>query len=118
MEKLEEYFLQYATDFSCENFVEDFEGKNVLKDSFLIKRIMSILDEYDEYQVFDSLVNKLAWRDFKREHSENEIVNMSKKNGGYFGVEINEYEERYWKEFENFGVKRLEIVENKNNRIL
>lgn len=57
------------------------------------------------------LANELAWRDFKRKHSNEEITEMSKENGGYFGVPLYDYEKKYWDEFEKRGFERLEIRE-------
>ena len=109
MEELEEYFLQYAGDFGCDEFVETREGKNVFDDEMYEECILSIIDDYDEFVLFDSLANKLAWRDFNRDHTEEEMDNMAKENGGYFGVAIYDYEKKYWDEFEKNGFDRLEV---------
>lgn len=114
MEKLEEYFLQYADDFDCGEFAQKHEGKNIFDDEMYEKRILPIMDDYDEWELFDSLANKLAWRDFRNDHSEAEIKEMAEKNGGYFGVEIYEYEKKYWDEFEKYEYERLEVKKKKS----
>jgi hypothetical protein len=75
------------------------------------KIILPILDDYDEHELFNGLANKLAWRDFGREHSKSEITEMAKKNSGYFGVALYDYEKRYWDEFEKYDYDRLEVVQ-------
>jgi hypothetical protein len=57
----------------------------------------------------DGIANELAWRDFRRDHTEAELKKMSKENHDYFGVELYDYEKKYWDEFEKYGYKRLEI---------
>lgn len=109
MNELDEYLLQFAYDFDCEELVEKYEGKNVLKDDIYEKMTMSVLEEYGECETFDTLANKLAWRDFMKDHTEEEIKKMSKKNGGYFGVALHPYEKKYWYEFEKNGFKRVRI---------
>lgn len=54
----------------------------------------------EEFDVHDTLSNKLAWRDFRQDHSSEEINQMKKENGGYFGVSLYDYEKKYWDEFE------------------
>lgn len=110
MEELEEYFLHYAKDFDEEKFTQDSDGKKIFNDEMYEKHIMPIMEDYDEHQTFDKLVNKLAWRDFKREHSESEMKKMAKENGGYFGVALYDYENKYWSEFELHGFERIEVV--------
>lgn len=107
-EKLEEYLLQFANDFGCNDLVEDFEGKKVLKEKFFDKLIMAVLDDYDEIELFDGLANKLAWRDFRKDHTETEIQKMGGKTG-YLGPQLYNYEKKYWDEFENHDYNRLEI---------
>jgi hypothetical protein len=111
MGKLEEYLLQHADDFGCSDLVEKNEGKNVFKEKIYIQQVMGVLDEYDECNFFDELANKLAWRDFHKDHTKAEIADMSKSNGGYFGVALYEYEKKYWDEFEKYDVGRLGVKE-------
>ncbi|MCK5475511.1 MAG: hypothetical protein KAI71_02935 [Candidatus Pacebacteria bacterium] len=109
MEEIEEYFLQYAEDFGCEKFTEDYKGKKVFEEEMHEKHIMTVIDDYDQLELFNGLANKLAWRDFRRDHSKKEIEKMSRKNGDYFGPEIHSYEKKYWDEFKKYEYERLEI---------
>ena len=106
LEELERYFLQYAKDFDYEEVLDE---DGYLDEDFYESNIMSILSEYDEYTVHTTLANKLAWRDFKKDHSEKEIEKMAQENGGYFGVELHDYEKKYWDEFEKHGFNRFSL---------
>lgn len=107
--ELEEYFLQFAKDFDCEDLIDKFEGRNVWDEDVYNDTIMGVMEDYGDYEVTSRLANKLAWRDFKKEHSDKEIKAMAKENSGYFGVALYDYEKKYWDEFEKHGFERLEI---------
>src|SRR3989344_3700773 len=110
MEKLEGYLLQFADDFGCSELAQKYGEENIFDDEMYEKTILPILDDYNEHELFDGLANKLAWRDFRNTHSEAEMKEMENKNSGYFGVELYDYEKRYWDEFEKHEFDRLEIV--------
>lgn len=109
MDDLENYFLQYADDFGCGEFAQMDGQAVILDDEFYENKIMPIIDDYEDYASYDNLANKLAWRDFRRDHTEEEIEEMAKKNGGFFGVELYDYEKKYWDEFDENEFERLEI---------
>ena len=111
MERFGKYLLGKAGDFGCKEFTEKFEGKDVFNEKTHHRLIMPILEDYEEFIIFDGLANKLAWRDFRRDHSEAEMREMGKKNGGYFGVALYNYEKKYWDEFKKHDYERLEIKE-------
>lgn len=108
IDKIEDYLLNFAQDFDCQNITEKFDGRNVIKDEESDK-YLDVIREYDDYIFWDELANKLAWRDFEKEHSKEELAGMEKENGGYFGVALYDYEKKYWDEAENYGIDRLEI---------
>ncbi len=109
MESLRDYLLQFAKDFHCQDLTEVCEGEIVLKEEVYDKEITAPLDDYDEITLCNELARKLAWRDLKKDHSETEMKKMEEKNGGYFGVELHPYEEKYWNEFDEHDYNRLEI---------
>mgnify|MGYP001576816881 FL=1 len=111
MQGLESYLLEYAEDFKCAELAQDNEGEVSLSDEVYEEYVMPIMEDYDEHQLFDGLANKLAWRDFRSTHTEEEKKEMASKNGNYFGVEIYDYEDRYWKEFDEHGFERLVVKE-------
>jgi len=111
MDGLLSYLLQFAQDFGCEDLTEDFDGKKVLTDDAEEEMIWPIAKDYDECILFNNLANKLAWRDFRKNHSETEIKKMGGKTG-YLGPQLYDYEKKYWDEFEKYDYDRLEIKEN------
>lgn len=114
MQDLENYFLQFADDFGSSELAQKSEhaGKIILDDEFYENKILPIITDYEEFSTHDTLSSKLAWRDFQKDHSEREIKEMTKKNGGYFGVVLYDYEKKYWKEFEEYDYERLEVKKN------
>lgn len=110
-EEMGNYLLTFAEDFECGDLIEEWKGKIILSDK-ASEEFNKIVDDYDEFILFDSLANKLAWRDFRKTYSEEEIEKMAEKNSGYFGVEIYDFEKKYWDEFDEYGLERLEIKEN------
>lgn len=100
--------LEQAVGSGCEDWVEKFEGKNVASDK-LYDDVGQIMEDYDDFVLYNEIANKLAWRDFYKDNSKEEIKEMKKKNGGYFGVEIYDYEKKYWDEFEENDLNRLRI---------
>lgn len=111
MDDLEKYLLQFAKEMDCKEMIDEFEGKIFLDDDFYSEIMDTIISDYDDHILFDSLANELAKRDFHRDHSKEEIKKMAKKNGGYFGVALHDYEKKYWDEFEKHGMERLVIAE-------
>lgn len=111
MDDLENYFLQYAADFGHEGLAQEYDGNDILDDEFYENEIYPIINDYEEFATHDTLSNELAWRDFRRDHTEAELEKMAEKNGGYFGVALYDYEKKYWDEFDEHGYDRLEIEE-------
>jgi hypothetical protein len=111
MNELESYLFRSVGDFGCGEFVESDKvgGEDVFNEELYENKISPIIADFEEFAAHDNVSNKLAWRDFLREHSEKEIKEKEKKNGGYFGVELFEYEKKYWEEFDENGFDRLEI---------
>ena len=110
IDSLQEYLLKYAGEFDSNDLIEDFEGKEVLSQEYYEEKIMPIVDTYDDVTVCDDLARALARRDFRRDFTQAEIRKMAKQNGGYLGVEMYDYEKKYWDEFDKHDYDRLEIV--------
>ena len=109
-EELQNYLLQFAKEMDAEDIVDKFEGRYVLDDDFYEEQINSVTEDYDDHIMFSSLANRLARRDFHKDHTKEEIKKMAKENGGYFGVELHDYEKKYWDEFEEHGTDQLFIT--------
>lgn len=111
-EELENYLLGFAKDFGCETLTEEFDGKKYLTEKTTDKYIYPVIEDYVDYEIQDGLANELAKRDFRRDHTKEEIKRMAKENSGYFGAALYDYEKKYWDEFEMNGYERLEIKNN------
>ena len=107
LNEFEDYLLQFAKDFDYEEVLDE---SGHMDDDFYTSAIMPILDNYDDYTTQNNLANKLAWRDFRKDHSKEEMERMAEANGGYFGTEIYDYEKKYWDEFETYEFDRLEVL--------
>lgn len=118
MDELRKVFYSRASEFGLENLVmEHKENWYVREDSPKEEEYHEIMEDFEEWAVQDVLSNKLGKRDFYRAHTKEEIEKIAQEGGGYLGVGIYPYEERYWKEFEKHGYDRLEIIEDKKDRL-
>jgi hypothetical protein len=119
LDRLETLLCEHAEEFGFGNLIEEFDGKPVLDmESAIHDEIMEDMDVYDDYTVEETLSNKLAWRDFLKDHTKEEMDAMQKKNGGYFGAELYEYEKKYWDEFEKHSYDRIVIQEDQSTQNL
>jgi len=110
--ELENLLCDRASDFGLKEITDEFESKKVINmESKWYKKLIKDLDEFEEYSLFDNLSNKLGWRDFYRKYSKKEIEEMGKRNNGYFGVDVYNFEKKYYDEFNKNGFERLEIKE-------
>ena len=105
---LEKYIFSRAQDFGLEDYVDIESG-----DIFPSREIeegepRDLIDYYDEEVLWEELAHRLASRDFYNDYGRETIENMGvkeriKKNHPYL--------EKYWEEFDNYGLKRLEVVD-------
>jgi len=109
--------LQDLQDY-VEGFAKEFDYETATEEEFYPSVIMPILEDYDDYATHSKLSNDLAWRDFRQDHTEEEISAMSEKNNGYFGVVLHPYEKKYWDEFNQYNYDRLIIsaISSKNKK--
>ena len=75
-----------------------------------MEKILDVVSEYDDWQLCENLASKLARRDFLNTFSKKEIEIMGTKNGGYFGVELYDFEKKYYDEFNKFEYDRMYVV--------
>ena len=107
MDEVENHLLSYAKEFGCDDLVDE---------EYYEEKIQPILNDFEEFSLCDGLSSELARRDFKKEHARAEIRRMAKENAGYFGVEMYDYEKKYWDEFDKHGYERLEIVRSSTKK--
>jgi len=112
MEDLENYFISYAQDFGCDDLVEDFHGKTLMKDE-IYEKIQEIMDEYDDYIFWNELEVRMGKRDFERTITDDDKKYI-KENKGWYPERIHGLYEKYAQEFEKYGIDRLEIKNNDN----
>ncbi|MFA5838942.1 MAG: hypothetical protein WC849_03325 [Candidatus Paceibacterota bacterium] len=110
MDELEEHLLCEAKNFGLADSVEQFEGHIVPSDR-LSKEYEEIIEEYNDDEFWGGLSRRLGQRDFERTVTKEEKQYM-KDNNGWFPERIHEIYEKYEKEFEKYGIDRLEIKEN------
>ncbi|OHA05848.1 MAG: hypothetical protein A2934_04975 [Candidatus Sungbacteria bacterium RIFCSPLOWO2_01_FULL_47_10] len=110
IEKLQSRILEYANDFDCQDLVERYEDKTVIKEKEF-EKIMEILDDYDDYVFWDELEERLANRDMEKELTKEEKEKV--RSDVHFWVEKSEeYYKKYREEFEKFGIDRFEFKDN------
>jgi hypothetical protein len=102
------YLLKYAKDFGLEKLVENFKGTLIETDEFG-EEIDEIIEEYDEDEFWHRLITLLGQRDFYREADKEELEKIRKSEFGSLPKRIQNYYAKYEKEFEKYGVDRLEI---------
>jgi len=107
MENLEDYFLKYARDFGYDNLVEEFHGKTLMKEE-IYEKLQEIMDEYDDYTFWNELEVRMGKRDFERTMTE-EDKKYIKENKGWLPERVHDIYDKYRKEFERYGIDRLEI---------
>lgn len=105
LEELRDYLLKHAEDFRCNKIIEEFEGEIILKEKFF-EKYAKIIDDYDDYVFWNELAHRLARRDFFKKHTKKDYRKM---NIGERIVKIGEIEDKYWEEFEKYGIERVEI---------
>lgn len=112
MEDLEDYFISYAQNFGCDDLIERFHGKTLMKDE-IYEKINEIIEDYDDYIFWNELEVRMGKRDFKRTITTDDKKYI-KENKGWYPERINELYDKYRNEFEKYGIDRLEIKNNEN----
>lgn len=105
-EKLTDYLLKIANDEEMFDLVENFEGNLVPSDE-LAEEEGEIMDKFGEDEFWERLVRYLGKRDFYRDMTKEEKREAKKNN--WLPERVHEFYERYNKEFEEYGVERLEV---------
>jgi len=110
IDNLEDYFISFARDFGCDNLVEDFKGKTLMKDE-IYEKLSETIDKYDDYIFWNELEVRMGKRDFERAKTSDDEKYI-KESKGWYPRRIDTVYAKYAQEFENYGIDRLEIKEN------
>lgn len=105
-EELKSYLLKIAEDNGFSDLVEEFHGHLVPADK-LSKLEEEIMEEYDDDAFWYELITRLGKRDFWRTVTPEEKEEIKKQD--WLPERIHKIYEEYEREFEENGVKRLEV---------
>ena len=108
-EELENYLLKIAEENGFNDLVEKFHGHLIPSDE-LSELEEEIMSEYDDDALWSELITRLGRRDFFRTVTPDEDKEMKKRD--WLPDRAQEFFDKYDKEFEKYGVERLEIKEN------
>lgn len=108
IDEVESKILEHAHVFGMSDSVTEFRGKLVLVDDY-IEEVMDELLEFEDYAMWDNLVNRLARRDLSNKYDDKEWSALDDKTKIKL---IFEAENKWWKEFENSGLDRIYIKDS------
>lgn len=109
-DRIMEYLLNHAKDFGLESLTEEFHGKLIENDDFS-EEVDKMMEDYDEDEFWHGLTIMLGQRDFYRDTPKKELDRIKEGEQGRLPREIQNYYEKYDKEFDEYGIDRLEIKE-------
>jgi hypothetical protein len=105
--RVEQYVYSFAGRFGANDLVVKERGRYYPARN-LEESTMPLIEEYDLEGFWDTLVDLLAARDLATEHGEDGVRQLP---GEEFLEQLNERASVYEEEFEEYGVERLQIVE-------
>ena len=110
---IEKYLLSFAKEFGLEKYVDIDNEKMYPSIELEEDETDELIDEYDNETFWEELIDRFARRDFVREYGEEEISKMDtmeriKKDHPFL--------EKYQDEIYKYGIDRLEIVEDEENK--
>lgn len=107
-EEFEKFLLEQARKAGWEEFVEDFRNTILPSDS-LSEEEEEIMEAYDEDEFWHRLNLLLGQRDFYRSLGKEEAKELKKSHR--LPDRVHEFYQKWWEEFEQYGIERLEIEE-------
>lgn len=110
-EEFQQYILQFAKEMGYGEKVDSYKDRLFLVDEGNTE-FDEILEDYDDYIFWDELATRLGKRDYFATITPEEKESI-KKNNGWYTDRVHEIYEKYHKEFEKYGISRLNIDENK-----
>ncbi len=109
-EQLSSHILSHAKEFNYDEIVDVYKDEVYSSNTFSYEILENYINPYDDIVTTEQLTHDLAWRDFTIEKTPEELALMEERNGGYWGVDLYPYEEKYWNEFEKHNFDRLFIL--------
>ena len=112
-EEMQKYLLSFVKEFGLEKYV-DIDNEEMYPSIELEEdETDELIDEYDNETFWEELIDRFARRDFVREYGEEEISKMDtmeriKKDHPFL--------EKYQDEIYNYGIDRLEIVDDEEGK--
>lgn len=112
-EEMQRYLLSFAKEFGLEKYVDIDDEKMYPSRELEEGETDELIDEYDNETFWEELVDRFAKRDFLREYGEEAISKMDtmeriKKDHPFL--------EKYQDEIYEYGIDRLEIVEDEESK--
>lgn len=104
-----DFFLDLAEEFGFTDLVEYFE-KHRISSEDLNKKEGKIMDLFVEDEFWEELEVRLGQRDFFESLSKEEKERLFKEKPFWLPDKIDEFYDKYRKEFEKDGIKRLRIL--------
>jgi hypothetical protein len=104
---IEQHVYSFAADFGMDDLVT-LEGSLYVPTKELEDPLFPIIDAYDDEGFWDKLIEVLSARDLAAEHG---VPGMQKLNREQLAEQMDERASVYEEEFEEYGVERLQIVE-------
>ncbi len=112
-EEVEKYLLSFAKEFGLEKYVDIDDEKMYPSIELEEDETDELIDEYDNETFWEELIDRFTRRDFVREYGEEEISKMDTMER----IEKDHpFLEKYQDEIYNYGIDRLEIVEDERNK--
>ena len=109
IEKQADFFLNLAKKLGYQNLYEIFKGEIIPANELgLLEE--KIIDEYNDEEFWETLGVRLGRRDFFRDITKKELAVIEKK--GWLPEKVHQFYERYRREFEKYGIERLEVVKS------
>jgi hypothetical protein len=105
--KIEQHVYSFAGAYGADDLIEK-EGATYSPTGAFDDALLPLIDEYDEEGFWDTLIEMLSARDLAAEHGER---GMQKLNKEELSEQMEERASVYEEEFEEYGVERLQIME-------
>ncbi|OGM58706.1 hypothetical protein A3A75_00570 [Candidatus Woesebacteria bacterium RIFCSPLOWO2_01_FULL_39_10] len=112
-EKQTKYFLEMAEKLGYKELFEKYKRELIVSNSLGLKED-EIMDIFHEDVFWEELQTRMGKRDFFESMTEGEKKELKKKH--WFPERVQKFYDKYQKEFEKFGIDRLQIVKKKSEK--